>query len=169
MSKKKATFCGLSAIFIAAAIYSVWLLVFGRGNSPAWNTDLNIARQRASAVGKPLLVEFSAEWCGPCQWMKKTTLHDPSVTQALEKYVLVSIDVDDHPELAGQFDVETVPQFFVIGSTNGNILKESRFGAMPPEEFLDWLNADSDLNVNEALPGFGNQSLATRPIGEVSR
>jgi len=162
MSKKRTIWlCVVCLISTAAVICIVQISVSGRENTPAWNTDLKTTYQQAHAIGKLLLVEFSAAWCGPCQRMKATTLLDPSIAWSLKKYVLVSIDVDAYPELAAQLDVETIPQFFIIDSKSGKILKENRIGAMPPEDFLAWLNTDNDLSLNEVLPDSGGQSLST--------
>jgi len=160
MPKKKIVLlCGLCGISLVAAIYSARPWGFGRERTPIWNADLDLARQQARATGKPLLIEFNAEWCGPCQRMKTTTLHDLSVAQSLQKFVLVSIDIDAHPELASQLDVETIPQFFIVDFKSGRILQENRIGAMPPEDFLPWLNAGSDSSLNEVFPNFHDQAL----------
>lgn len=55
----------------------------------------------------PVIVDFSATWCGPCQKFK------PIFHQVAEEFkgkaLFVSVDVDDCPELAQQFNVSSIP------------------------------------------------------------
>ena len=48
-----------------------------------WYTSLEAARQVAVAEKRPLYVEFSAVWCGPCQDMQHGTYRDPEVRKLL--------------------------------------------------------------------------------------
>jgi len=146
-------------LIISFVSYKIYLSEYRL--SVVWNENLGAAQQQANTSDGLLLIEFGAKWCGPCQRMKTTTLFDDSLAQSLRKYVLVSIDVDMHPELAGQLDVETIPQFFIVNSRNGKVLKENRVGFMPAEDFLAWLNADNDPSLNEVFPNFGDQPLPT--------
>ena len=55
---------------------------------------------------KPVLIDFNADWCGPCQ-MLKPTLH--ALAEASEDYKIVSINVDNEMEIAGDFEVFSIP------------------------------------------------------------
>ncbi len=71
----------------------------------------------------PVLVDFYADWCGPCQMMM------PLVKEMAEKYdgkvKVGKVNTDQQPSLAGQFGVMSIPSFFfikngkVVGSTAG--------------------------------------------------
>jgi thiol:disulfide interchange protein len=108
-----------------------------------WRTDWPAAQAEAQKSGKPVFAYFTADWCGPCQRMKRTTWSDKGVEAALRDYVPVMVDVDRQPDLARKY-VPTpqnpeggIPAFRVVDG-QGQIVREA-VGAMPPEEFVRWL------------------------------
>ena len=87
-----------------------------------WQTDLRTARRESSETGLPILVKFSASWCGPCKRMKAETFTDASLTRMInECFIPVAVDTDQHEQLARQLRIETVPTTMVI-APNGNII-----------------------------------------------
>lgn len=61
---------------------------------------------------KPLLLDFYADWCGPCQALL------PVVEDLSDKYqndvVIAKVNVDENPELAQQFQVRSIPALFFV-------------------------------------------------------
>jgi thioredoxin 1 len=56
-----------------------------------------------------VMVDFTATWCGPCKVIK------PEIEKLSKQYDNVKIcvvDIDDNPEIASQFNVQSVPMFF---------------------------------------------------------
>ena len=73
----------------------------------------------------PVLVDFYADWCGPCRMMS------PVVAEMAEKYAgklkVGKVNTDNDPALAGQFGVMSIPSFFFI--KNGRVVN-SAIGGM---------------------------------------
>lgn len=76
---------------------------------------------------KPVLVDFWAEWCAPCQ-MIKPILEKLSVDKDLkEKIDFVSIDVESNNELASKYGVRAIPTLLLIHPKNGVLLESVGF------------------------------------------
>ena len=112
-----------------------------------WRNDFQSASLEARTAGKPMLLDFSASWCGPCQDMRRTTWSDPEVARALRDYVPVQIDIDAHPELASQFGAAAIPHLTLIDAA-GKIVAAQE-GEMSSHEFKSWLTAE---NAGAATP-----------------
>jgi thiol:disulfide interchange protein len=102
-----------------------------------WQTDFKAAQVESQTTGKPMLLDFSAEWCGPCQEMRRTTWSDTHVAAALGNYIPVQIDIDHNSQLAAQFEVRGIPHLVVL-NPKGETVKMTE-GLLGPEDFLQWL------------------------------
>ncbi|MBQ3499384.1 MAG: thioredoxin [Clostridia bacterium] len=79
---------------------------------------------------KPVLLDFYAEWCGPCRMVS------PLIEQIADEnpqYLVGKINVDEEPELAAQFGVSSIPLLAVV--KNGKIVNKSA-GAKPKHQIL---------------------------------
>lgn len=78
-----------------------------------------------------VLVDFRADWCGPCQTM------DPIIEEVLDelggKINLLKLDIDKHPLLAQQFGVRSIPHYILF--KRGKILW--RKGGILPKRDLE--------------------------------
>ena len=82
---------------------------------------------------KPLLLDFFAEWCGPCRMVSPII---DEIASEREDIVVGKINVDDEPELASEFGVYSIPTLIVM--KNGKVVKSSS-GARPKEQILEML------------------------------
>src|SRR5215211_5036673 len=89
---------------------------------------------------QPVLVDFWAEWCGPCKQLGP--ILDKVVRAAKGKIKLVKMDIDKHPQIPGQLGVQSIPAVFAF--VNGQPV-DGFMGALPESQvtaFIERLTKD---------------------------
>ena len=86
------------------------------------------------ASGKPVVIDFWAEWCGPCQMM------GPIVDEVAEErndIIIGKLNVDTQPEIALRYNVMSIPTLILF--ENGEEAQKS-IGLISKEELLELIN-----------------------------
>ena len=97
--------------------------------------------KEALAAGKPIVLDFTAEWCGYCKVLDRTTFADPVVRAELQRFRALKIDVETsrNAELVKRFDVPGPPLVVVLDS-GGRLVKKLGYDeAKDPEKFAEVL------------------------------
>lgn len=101
--------------------------------------DYAAALQRARSENKPVLLIFTATWCGPCQMMKQQVYPSAPVKAVAGRYVWHYVDIDrpDNRVLSRHFGASAVPTLVIVDPMGR---KKSRIvGGRSPEDFARWL------------------------------
>lgn len=88
-----------------------------------------------SAGDKPVLVDFFAEWCGPCKMI--APIIEELAGEYADKAIIAKVDVDEEQALASRFGVLSIPtmKIFVHGQP-----VESQVGFVPKAKIVELLN-----------------------------
>lgn len=87
-------------------------------------------------ASKPVLVDFWAEWCGPCR----------QISPALEelskelgtKIEVVKLNIDENPSVPGKYGVRGIPTLMIF--KNGQVAA-TKIGAMPKQKIKEWIES----------------------------
>jgi putative thioredoxin len=88
----------------------------------------------ADSMAQPVLVDFWAPWCGPCKQLGPVI--ERVVTAAQGRVKLVKMNIDDHPQIAGQLGIQSIPA--VIAFSKGQPV-DGFVGALPESQIIGFI------------------------------
>ena len=85
---------------------------------------------------EPVVVDFWAEWCGPCR-MRAPALEDISKEMA-GKVKIVKLNVDENPGIAAQYGIRSIPTLMIF---KGGALAAQKVGAASKNDLSKWISS----------------------------
>ena len=84
---------------------------------------------------KPVLVDFWAEWCGPCKAIAPSL---DQISKEMEKKItVVKLNIDENPNISQQYNIRSIPALMIF--KDGKLLSEV-LGALPKSQLENWIN-----------------------------
>ncbi len=131
---------GTGIVLVSIGALAAILAFVKPAEALAWEKqDIEGALARAAADKRPLIVDFTAAWCGACKELDKHTFSEPRVGKELGRFVAVKVDAtnNDDPKveaLLARYKVVGLPTVLLFDSRGKEAVRFNDF--VPPEEFL---------------------------------
>ena len=113
--------------------------LFTRVSSTA---ELDQKLNTAKSAGKPVMLDYYADWCVDCVRMENYTFSDQRVRRVLDNFVMLQVDVTDPQnkktnDIKKRYGVYGPPAMLFFNSEGEEIDALRRYGYMNPDEFMD--------------------------------
>ncbi len=86
---------------------------------------------------KPALVDFWAEWCGPCKMI--APLLDEAASEYSDKMSVVKLNVDESPNIAQKFGIRSIPTLMLF---KDGAVQAQKLGAMSKSQLTEFLDTN---------------------------
>ena len=87
---------------------------------------------------KPVVVDFWAEWCGPCRMIAPVL--DEVASEMGDKVKVVKVNIDESPETPSQYGVRGIPTLMLF---KGGELVSTKVGVMQKSALTEWIDENS--------------------------
>lgn len=130
---------GIAGVVIAFVLMWNW---YAQGPGVTWKPYSEQLLAASKRANRPVMIDFSADWCSPCRELDAVTFHHPDVVKQIERhFTLIKVDVTRgdnpvHARLLKSYLVKGVPTVVFLDGRGEEQLDMRLVDFMPPDRFL---------------------------------
>jgi len=131
-------------------------VVYAKTSPTSKKRVMNLAETKQAiqnAQGKPVMLDFYADWCNSCKVMEATTFKDPEVANALKDFVILKADITannrEDQNLLRHYSVVAPPTFLFFDSEGNEIESLRIIGEADPQTFIKNIQAYREMMKNQ--------------------
>jgi len=129
-------------VFIALAVFLAWPSDTAKEDGIQWSKFSNEALEAATENGKPVIIDFYADWCIPCKELDKFTFTDAEVIKLSEKFVTLKADLthfqsEETNIIRDKFEIKGVPTIVFINASGIEVEDIRLVGYEEADKFLE--------------------------------
>ncbi len=125
------------------------LLMAAPARAIQWLHDLDAAKKRAKEQNKVLLVDFYADWCGPCRAMDAQVWNQPEIAGLAAKFVCVRVDYDRERTAAEWYEVKGIPAMLFLDGFDNKTLHVLGYRSAPDMRAIMMPFPESVVDLDE--------------------
>lgn len=112
--------------------------------------------EEASSTGKPMILEFYADWCSPCIAMEEGTYPDPRVISEMDDFIAIKVDTQVRIDIEKKYHIAYYPTIVFLDPKGNEITRH--VGYLGPEDMVKTIN-QSRWKLPKEAPGFDATNL----------
>ena len=140
-------------------LFSLFLIVLTIADANAETTKwykYEAGMEEASSTGKPMILEFYADWCSPCIAMEEGTYPDPRVISEMKDFIAIKVDTQVRIDIETKYHIAYYPTIVFLNAKGNEISRH--VGYLGPEDMVKTIN-ESRWKLPKKAPGFDVTNL----------
>ena len=119
----------------------------GKETGINWVNDYALGLEKARATGKPVLIDFYADWCHWCHVMADKTFTDPEIIRLSNEFVCLKIDTNKDRETPAEYSIRGLPTIVYLSSSGKKLL--TKVGYRDPTNMLSDMKEAIELEQKQ--------------------
>lgn len=144
-----------SVLFLTSFFFIILTIATVNAETTKWY-KYEAGMEEARSTGKPVLLEFYADWCSPCIAMEEGTFPDPRVVSEMKDFVAIKVDTQVRIDIESKYHIAYYPTIVFLNSKGVEISRH--VGYLDPEGMVRTIN-ESRGKIPKKATGFEGTNM----------